>query len=109
MAHELAHLALGHLGQDKKLSVPARPALSHAQQELETETVAYIVCERNGVKPKSQTYLSGFVGEGTTVNDLDVYQIMRAAGQVEAMLALAAHARFDRPVVAPQRGGLGNG
>lgn len=47
-AHELGHLAVGHLGPDK-ISVPERPTLSHSQQELDAESVAYIVCERNGV------------------------------------------------------------
>jgi hypothetical protein len=61
------------------------------------------------VQSKSQTYLSSFVGANTTVNDLDVYQVMRAAGHVEAMLGLAAHARFDRPVAAAQGRGSGNG
>ena len=37
LAHELAHLYLGHLGRDKKLSIPARPALDHPRQELEAE------------------------------------------------------------------------
>jgi hypothetical protein len=103
LTHELGHLALGHLGSDKKLRIPERPVLSHAQQELEAESVAYIVCERNGVKMKSQTYLSNFVAATTTVKDLDVYQVMRAAGQVEAMLGLVAHARFDRPVATAER------
>lgn len=96
LAHELGHLTLGHLGPDKKLSVPGRPALSHSQQELEAESVAYIVCERNGIQSKSQTYLSNFVGTNTTLNDLDVYQIVRAAGLVETILGLAARTLFDR-------------
>lgn len=108
LAHELAHLGLGHLGPDKKLSVPERPHLSNAQQELEAESVAYIVCERNGVQSKSETYLSNFVSASTTVNDLDVYQVMRAAGQVETLLGLAAHAQFARPAMAQGRG-VGNG
>lgn len=105
LTHELAHLALGHLGPDKKLNVPERPCLNHAQQELEAESVAYIVCERNGIQSKSQTYLSNFVNENTTVDDLDVYQVMRAAGLVESMLGLAAHARFDRPEKGSMRSG----
>jgi hypothetical protein len=104
LAHELGHLALGHLGPDKRLSVPHRPALSYPQRELEAESVAYIVCERHGVQSKSQTYLSNFVGANTTVNDMDVYQVMRAAGQVETMLGLAAQARFDRPVAVAREG-----
>lgn len=104
LAHELGHLFLGHLGPDKRLHVPARPALSHAHQELEAESVAYIVCARSGVQSRSHTYLSDFVSESTTADDLDVYQVMRAAGQVETLLGLAAHARFDRPVASGIRG-----
>jgi hypothetical protein len=88
LAHELGHLALGHLGPDKKLKVPSRGSLTHGQQELEAESVAYIVCGRNGIKAKSQTYLSNFVSENTTAHDLEIYQITRAAGQVENWLEL---------------------
>ena len=109
LAHELGHLALGHLGSDKKLRVPKRVALSHSQQELEAESVAFVVCSRNGVQPRSQTYLADFVTANTTIKDLDVYQIMRAAGWVEGILGLAAHARFDRPEAAAQRRGAASG
>ena len=95
LTHELAHLTLGHLGPDKKLGIPARPPLAHAKQELEAESVAYILCERVGVASKSQTYLSSFVAEVKTIDDLDVYQIMRAAGQVETMLGLAHRSSFN--------------
>ena len=97
LAHELAHLFLGHLGVDKKLNVPQRHVPEHAQQELEAEAVAFIVCERQGVKSKSQTYLSNFVKEKMVVEHLDVYQISRAAGQVETLLGLAGHTSFTRP------------
>ena len=55
------------------------------------------MCERNGVKSKSQTYLYNFVNANTTVDQIDVYQIMRAAGQVETLLGLAAHTQYDQP------------
>lgn len=103
LAHELGHLALGHLGPDKKRGIPDRSRLTHGRQELEAESVAYVVCQRNGVKSKSQVYLSNFVTANATVDDLvDVYQVMRAAGQVEALLGLSARAQFDRPVTARQ-------
>jgi len=92
LAHELGHLCLGHLGPDRKLKVPERPALVYSQQELEAESVAYLVCERNGVKSKSQTYLSNFVNANTTVDQIDVYQVMRAAGQVETLLGIRSPA-----------------
>jgi hypothetical protein len=93
-AHQLGPLFLGHLAPDRKLNIPERPSLSHQQRELEAESVAYLVCRRNGVDPKSQTYLAGFVSANTTVDDLDVYQIMRAAGAVESALGLNAHTRL---------------
>lgn len=98
--HELGHLFLGHLGSDKYLNIPDRPRLEHRQRELEAESVAYIVCGRNGVENNSKTYLAAYVKENTTVETvetLDLYQVMRASGQVETLLGLAARARFDRP------------
>jgi hypothetical protein len=87
LAHELAHLFLGHLGIDGTLHVPDRRHLGHQQVELEAESVAFIICKRNGVMSKSETYLSNFVTQNSTVGDLDIYQVMRAAGQVETLLA----------------------
>ena len=97
LAHELGHLFLGHLGTDRKLNVPERPALGHPQEELEGESVAYLVCKRNGVTSKSETYLKTYVTEHTTIDDIDLYQIMRAAGQIESLLGLTAQANCQRP------------
>ncbi len=33
----------------------------------------------------------------TTVDDLDLYQIMRAAGQIESLLGLTTHTRYEKP------------
>ena len=89
LVHELGHLFLGHLGLDAKLKIPDRRGLAHAQQELEAESVAYILCGRHGVKPKSETYLAAFITEETTIGHLDIYQVMRAAGRAESLLGLA--------------------
>ncbi len=95
VAHELAHLFLGHLGPDKKLNVPERTAPDHSQMELEAESVAYVVCARNGVESASEAYLKDYVDHNTTVDQIDVYQVMRAAGQAEALLGLVTSTRFD--------------
>lgn len=96
LAHELGHLFLGHLGPDAVLKIPRRRKLEHKQQEIEAESVAFIVCERNGVAVKSESYLSNFIASDTTVDDVDVYQVMRAAGQVETILKLARRTSFTR-------------
>jgi hypothetical protein len=97
LTHELGHLFLGHLGPDRALNVPQRPRMGHTQLELEAESVAYLVCARNRVKSKSETYLCNYVSKNTTIADIDLYQIMRAAGQVERMLGLAAYTNYDKP------------
>lgn len=97
LTHELAHLYLGHLGRDSFLSIPDRPLQTLQQRELEAESTAYIVCARNGVDNRSASYLANYVKQDTTTEQLDMYQIMRAAGQVETLLALAAHTKVDRP------------
>jgi hypothetical protein len=98
LAHELGHLFLGHLGADKALRVPQRLVSEHAQRELEAESVAFIVCERQGIESKSHRYLSSFVSTDTTLEHMDVYQILRAAGQVETILGLASRTKFDQRV-----------
>jgi hypothetical protein len=101
LAHELGHLCLGHLGKDKDLSAPDRRDRSYQQREIEAESVAYIVCHRQGIEPKSQTYLSDFVnpksGNSDDMEGMDFYQVMRAAGQVETLLGLVNHVKFTRP------------
>ncbi len=94
LSHELGHLFLGHIGADKELGIPRRRTLSHAECELEAESVAYLVCERNGVTAKSETYLSHFVSEEKCLGNLDLYKIMHAASQVEALLGLTEHTKF---------------
>ncbi len=103
IVHEVGHLFLGHLGLDKKLNVPDRRSLEHRQRELEAESVAYLVCSRNGVNSASETYLQHYVDEHTKVDDIDVYQVMRAAGQVETTLGLAAQTKFHPPTTSRKK------
>jgi hypothetical protein len=88
IAHELAHLYLGHLGGNKDLKIAARPGLSHAQVELEAESTSYLICKRNCVDSESEIYLSEFVKNHDVVGNLDLYLVMKAAGQIEALLEL---------------------
>jgi hypothetical protein len=94
LTHELAHLFLGHLGADNALQVKDRSNLNYQQEELEAESVAYIVCKRNSVTSKSEAYLANFVNQYTTIGNIDIYQVMHAAGQIETLLGLGAKANF---------------
>jgi hypothetical protein len=88
LAHELAHLFLGHLGKDKALDIPGRAGLSHAQRELEAESVAYLVCNRVDIKPNSDQYLSNFFTGNSPSAPADIHEIMKASSKVEELLCL---------------------
>lgn len=94
LIHELAHLYLGHLGPDKYLKIAARSRQNHNQEELEAESVAYLICKRNGVESKSEEYLANFVSSNTTMGNLDFYLILKAAGQIETILQLGDMVSF---------------
>jgi hypothetical protein len=94
LTHELGHLYLGHLGEDKYLKIPDRSQLKHASREVEAESVAYLVCKRHGVASKSESYLADFVVANTTTDSLDLENLLKAAGQVETALGIAAQTRF---------------
>jgi hypothetical protein len=96
LAHELGHLCLGHLGSNKQLSIPDRPRPALKDREIEAESLAYLVCNRNGVKPNSESYLSEFIDANMDIDSVDFYQITRAAGQVENLLGLTTPTKFDR-------------
>jgi hypothetical protein len=94
LAHELGHLCLGHQGVDRALGIPDRLGIDHAQREIEAESVSYLVCCRNGVENSSEAYLAGYVKQHTTIGQIDLYQVMRAAGGVEKMLGLNHHMKI---------------
>jgi hypothetical protein len=103
VAHELGHLFLGHLGADRALRILARDGLSVHQRELEAESVAYLMCRRHGVTPKSETYLAQCIDDDTTVENLDVWQLMRSAGRAEALMGLSQRDDQRLPSTAPDR------
>ena len=95
LAHELAHLFLGHLGEDRRFKIKSRIGLSLAQRELEAESVAYLVGKRNGVESRSHPYLAGYVDTVDATEQLSLDRIMVATGKIESLLGIAAQARFD--------------
>lgn len=89
LAHELGHIYCGHVGGDSKGRWPDRRKLSYAQAEMEAEAVAWLVCQRNGVKTKSREYLSELVRK-VDPTDISMYAIFEAANRVESRTAPGA-------------------
>ncbi|MGY6643811.1 MAG: ImmA/IrrE family metallo-endopeptidase [Salinarimonas sp.] len=92
IAHELAHLFLGHLGADPARRVTDRRHKPHDVREVEAETVAYIVAKRNGLTPRSESYLTAYSG---ALADLDLPTITRAANAVETSMGLSAQTTWN--------------
>ena len=87
VAHELAHLYLGHLGIDSGRRVPDRRWTYHALKEVEAEMTAYLVAKRNGLEPRSESYLANYQG---AFRELDLYAVTRAANAVETAMGISA-------------------
>ncbi|WP_279483937.1 ImmA/IrrE family metallo-endopeptidase [Aureimonas sp. SK2] len=87
VAHELAHLYLGHLGADNGRRVPDRRNTPHELMEVEAEMAAYLVAMRNGLEPRSESYLSNYKG---AFEDLNLYAVTRTANAVETAMAISA-------------------
>lgn len=68
--------------------------------ELEAEPVAYLVCQRRSITAKSQSYLANYVNAGTSLSDLDLYEMTKAAG-IEDARGIAAHTLFAPQPRAP--------
>ncbi len=92
VAHELAHLYLGHLGADRGRRVPDRSRTNHALREVEAEMTACLVARRNGLKPRSESFLTNYQG---AFEDLDLYAITRAANAVETALGVSARKHWS--------------
>ncbi len=87
VAHELAHLYLGHLGADNGRRVPDRRHTHHELMEVEAEMAAYLVAMRNGLEPRSESYLSNYKG---AFEDLNLYAVTRTANAVETAMGISA-------------------
>ena len=85
LAHEIAHIFLGHCGADEKRGVKSRRSSDVALREVEAETVAYLVAKRTGVSPRSESYLDRYQGEFA---QLDLHRILKTASAVEKLLGL---------------------
>ena len=87
VAHELAHLYLGHLGADRGRRVPDRSQTDRALREVEAEMTAFLVAKRNRLEPRSESYLANYQG---AIEDLDLFAVTRAANAVETALGISA-------------------
>ena len=85
LCHELAHIYLGHMGNDADEWWPSRTHMTYDQCEIEAEAVAYIVCHRAGLTTKSAEYLAGYLDNFGELQHVSIDLITKVAGQIERM------------------------
>ena len=54
-------------------------------REFEAESVAYLVCERFGIEPRSHEYLSGYVAGEADTPPISLECVLKASGLIEQM------------------------
>jgi hypothetical protein len=85
LTHELAHIYCGHLGECFKWRVPDRRSVTKDAQEFEAESVAYIVCARQGIVTTAPKYLADYLGRNHEVPQVDIHRVLVVASRIEEM------------------------
>jgi hypothetical protein len=98
VAHELAHLYLGHLGEDRARRVTDRRDIPNDRREVEAEMAAYLVAKRNGLEPRSESYLASYTG---AIASLDLFAVTRAANAVETAMGVSAQKLWNSKAKGP--------
>lgn len=93
LIHELAHLFLGHTGHKelslnnsgKKTKLMQRK-LTRTAEELEAETVSFLLCKKLGLETRAADYIAGYI---TNENDLIKFSyesVIKMADKIEDLL-----------------------
>lgn len=86
LVHELAHIYCGHVGTTKESWWESRAGiLTKDVCEIEAESVAYLVCMRNGLETTSPEYLSAYIKEDKPLPSISLETILTVTNHIEKM------------------------
>jgi len=97
LAHELAHIFCGHLGETEDGFWHDRRDTTLPARELEAEAVAYLVTERLHLDIGSVEYLAGYLKDGSQLPDYSLDAVLKAASKVEEMVAGKFRLKSKKP------------
>ena len=86
MTHELGHMFCGHLGSPVKGWLPERTDTTRNEREFEAESVAWLVCGRQGLQPNSDDYLSGYLNAHEEIPDISLEAVLKSVTVIEDMI-----------------------
>lgn len=92
MIHELAHLFLGHTGHkelsldnsDKKIKLLQRK-LTRSAEELEAETVSFLLCKKLGLETRSAEYIAAYIQNDDELIKFSYEAVIKMADKIEAI------------------------
>jgi hypothetical protein len=99
VVHELAHLFLGHVGSLANEKYPERDdqvMTSNALQEMEAESVSYLVLSRLSLQNKSAEYLAFYDAHPSDLKRVSMDLVLKTATKIEDM-ALAVYKAPKNP------------
>ena len=85
LAHELGHIFCSHLGIDRHAWWPERGDLNIAGEEIEADSVAYLVCRRSGLRTDSENYLLQFLQTRQEIPPFSMNAVIQATSYIEDM------------------------
>jgi len=85
LVHELAHIYLGHVCGHPKRKWPDRRSEKSDVKEFEAESVAYVVCARQGVMTTAPQYLADYLGHNDSIPAIDIHRVLVVASKIEEM------------------------
>jgi hypothetical protein len=85
LVHELGHIFSGHLGSREGDWWKDRRDLDTSAEEIEAESISYLVCMRRGLQTKSAEYLARYSANHINLPPVDVDRILSVTYWIERM------------------------
>lgn len=96
LLHELAHLFLGHTGhtkltkaKDKKEIKILQRKLSRTAEELEAETVSFLVSKKMGLVTNAAEYIAGYITSENDLIEFSYESVIKTADRIDQLFKLS--------------------
>jgi len=93
LVRELGHIFCGHLGIDKNAWWSERHSLAPTQEEIEAQSVAYLICRRKGLISNTEEYLPDYLAEAQEIPVVSLNALLQAVNYIEEM----GKSRWNKP------------
>ena len=85
LVHELGHIFCSHLGIDRHAWWPERDDLNIQGEEIESDAVAYLVCERLGLAVGAARHLANYVAMNHQLPAFSLNAVLQSVSYLEDM------------------------